>query len=211
MVSSPVRYLTRSLLAAIMLLFTSITSMASFVLFGAWLVCVACATGTARFCSDEDLRGNWGLFSVYVSGNGTTQAGTPQVLSFIWPSGSPVRAIVRVTLVESAKGNYTKPRDTGPLPSFKTGSRKDKAGGVAVTSPVNLPPGPYVLRADIDVPRANCYLDTSEFTVVASNRSCAPGTSECTSAQAYRRCGRDGWEREKICPEMEACMDGVCV
>jgi hypothetical protein len=135
-------------------------------------------------------------------------AGEPLVLAWLRPSTSTVRGITRLSFV-NASGTHQPLRRVGKLPSFSSGSSSDRAGGVLVKPFLNSEPGTYVVRLSLDIPGSNCYLDTPAFSVVANIMSCVKGSKECTSQQAYRRCGVDGWKPEELCPFL--CQNGTCI
>jgi len=138
----------------------------------------------------------------------TVTAGDPLVLAWVRPSTSKVRALARLALVNMS-GTEFPLRRVGRLPRFTTST--DRAGGVLVKSFVGSEPGQYVVRLNLDVPKDNCFMESDVFNVVAGPLSCTAGQVECTSQQAYRRCGVDGWEREELCPVKTLCNGGKCL
>jgi hypothetical protein len=158
-------------------------------------------------CSTPDTF-NIAIFGTYINDTAAA-AGEPLVVAWLRPTTSAVRAINRVSFL-NATGGPIPLRRVGSLPSFSRKKAGDKAGGILVKPFVTTPPGTYVVRLSLDVPKKNCFMDTEAFELAANALSCEKGQVECTSEQAYRRCGEDGWKREELCPTDTLCQDGYC-
>ena len=166
------------------------------------------AAAPAQLCSTPDTF-DIDIFGTYPNDTPVT-AGEPLVVAWLRPTTSTVRAVKRLSFVNETGGSIPL-RKVGSLPSFSRKKGGDRAGGILVKPFVSTPPGTYVVRLSLDVPRNNCYIDTEAFELAASALSCDRGQVECTSGQAFRRCGEDGWDREELCPVDKVCQDGRCI
>lgn len=142
------------------------------------------AYGQLQQCTSDQLAGDTESFSIS-GGGGVYEPGSTQEVSWVRPSGSPVRRIrANVTIIDTESNLEYPPTNITNVPvNFPPAqNNNDLQGDIEVTLPANIPDGSdYVFRVTLRSKGTLCYLDTANFTVQAETANCTPGAMVCTS------------------------------
>jgi len=150
------------------------------------------ATAAIPVCTAAQLKGTWSSFSL-PGGGGTYYAGTNQVVSWNWATGSKVTAIKSVSICQGA--NCFSPLSTTGIPVTFTASQPDQAGGINVQLPYTMQSGSSVFRVNLTSGGKDCTIDSASFTAIGGNvngNECAFGDSLCYQGNLIVPCIEQG-------------------
>ena len=148
-------------------------------------VCSTISTAYGAACTAAQLKGTFGSFRL-PGGGGAYASGTSQVVSWSWPTGSPVTQIQSVLIRGSS--NIALASVSG-IPVNFISTQADQGGGINVVLPNPLAPGAYVFRVTLVSGGVQCTIDSAQFSVVSGNviNECNLNDSRCANNNAARQ------------------------
>lgn len=144
-------------------------------------------------CTSQQVAASGSSTFTITGGGGSFAAGSDQAIVWEKPPGTYLRRILaNVTIVDTTTSSTFTPTDVTDVPVvfFANQTFTDLTGAIGITLPTDLPAGDnFVFRVTIRSLGADCYLDTSSFTIEAQTVSCTPGAMTCTAGlSGFQQC-----------------------
>src|SRR6478609_3474405 len=99
------------------------------------------ANAAIPVCTAAQLKGKFASFRL-PGGGGTYNAGTNQIVSWSWPTGSHITSIKAVNICQGS--NCVPPISVSGIPVSFTSNQPDRGGAIPVQLPYSISSGSYV-------------------------------------------------------------------
>jgi len=146
----------------------------------------------AAVCTAAQLKGKFSSFRL-PGGGGTYEAGTNQVVSYNWPTGSKITSIKSVAICQGV--SCQTPVSVSGLPINFVSTSPDQGGGINVQLPFSIASGSYVFRVTVHSGNVDCTVDSIPFTAVGglvNGNECNLGDSLCFNSKFLAPCVQQG-------------------